>query len=203
MHMIFGVLALSLVLAGCSDPVAALPTVDGGTHSQHSGPSASASTPKVIVQEIAAPESISIPKIGAESTLEHVGLVNGEIDIPPATQPEQAAWWDGSPRPGEVGPAVILGHVDGEVDGRAGQPGVFHKLHTLKAGDLVTIDREDGSTVQFEVYKVERVPKDAFPAERVYGNTKSPELRLITCGGVFDRSSGHYVDNVIAYAKIV
>jgi sortase (surface protein transpeptidase) len=191
-----GALALSLVLAGCSDPVA-LPTFDGGNQAQYSVPSASASAPA----EVSAPESISIPKIGAESTLEHVGLINGEIDIPPATQPEQAAWWDGTPRPGEVGPAVILGHVDGEIDGRAGQPGVFFKLHTLTAGDVVDIAREDGSTVRFEIYKVERVAKDEFPNDRVYGNTSGPELRLITCGGVFNRSAGHYVDNVIAYAR--
>lgn len=198
MIKLVGAVALSLVLAGCSTPVA-LPQF-GNDQVQQYEPSASAIAPTII--EVAAPELISIPKIGAESTLEHVGLVNGEIDIPPATQPEQAAWWDGTPRPGEVGPAVILGHVDGEVDGRAGQPGVFNKLATLVAGDEVLVTREDGSVATFAVYKVERVPKAAFPADRVYGNTESPELRLITCGGVFDRGSGHYVDNVIAYAKI-
>lgn len=189
----------ALVIAGCSTPVA-LPTF-GNDQAQTYEPSApTAALPEPV--EVAAPEWISIPKIGAESTLEHVGLVNGEIDIPPATQPEQAAWWDGTPRPGEVGPAVILGHVDGEVDGRAGQPGVFNKIATLVAGDEVLVTREDGSVATFAVYEVERVPKEAFPADRVYGNTEQPELRLITCGGVFDRGSGHYLDNVIAYAKI-
>lgn len=183
----------ALALAGCSAPTVAIPTF-----TTTEAPVPANVTPSVVVSE---PEHVSIPRIGADSSLVAVGLVNGAIDIPPATQPLQAAWWDGSPRPGAVGPAVILGHVDGQIGGRRGQPGVFNRLAILRPGDAVSVRRRDGSTVHFTVYKVEKTPKAAFPADRVYGNTDGPELRLITCGGVFDRTARSYEDNIVAYAR--
>lgn len=151
------------------------------------------------------PTHLSVPAIEAESTLVSVPLVDGAIEVPPATKPMQAAWWNGSPRPGDLGPAVILGHVDGEIDGVAGRPGIFHRLDELEPGDEIVIDREGGSTAKFAVYLVERVPKadHAQAAGRIYGNTEGPELRLITCGGTFDHGAGSYRDNVIAFARIV
>lgn len=198
--MVRGALAALLIgVAGCSAAgcSAAVPVPQFEATPTYEIP-----PPADVPVAVADPTHVSIPKIGAESSLVHVGLVDGEIDIPPATDPLQAAWWNGSPRPGEVGPAAILGHVDGQIDGRRGQPGIFHQLHTLVPGDEVLVQRDDGSTVRFAVYTVERVDKDAFPNDRVYGNTDEPELRLITCGGRFNRNAGHYEDNVIAYARI-
>ncbi|MGH3862358.1 class F sortase [Actinokineospora sp.] len=142
------------------------------------------------------PVSVEIPKIGAKSSLVPVGLTtDGALDVPPTSQPLQAAWYGLGPMPGEVGPSVVLGHVDGD-----GKPGIFHQLTKLTPGDEVLIAREDGSTLTFVVRRLQQVRKDAFPTEEVYGDTAGPELRLITCGGSFDRATGNYRDNVIAYA---
>lgn len=157
--------------------------------------------PPVQTVEVGDPKNVEIPAIGAKSTLTHTGLIVGsegpELQVPPVTQPEQASWFYGSPRPGEAGPAVILGHVDG-----SGRNGVFFRLHELKPGDDVLVTGDDGKVRTFDVTKVEQVDKDTFPTERVYGDTEGPELRLITCGGVFDRGVGHYTDNVVVYATL-
>jgi sortase (surface protein transpeptidase) len=90
---------------------------------------------------------------------------------------------------------VIAGHVDS----RSG-PAVFYRLDELVAGDRVEVTRSDGTVFAYRVATVETRPKDAFPTARVYGPTPGPELRLITCGGAFDRNSRHYRDNVIVTA---
>jgi hypothetical protein len=145
------------------------------------------------------PVSIDIPKIGAHSSLVPLGLnADNTIEVPPVTTPLQAGWYTYAPTPGEVGPAVVLGHVDGNH-----QKGIFFRLKELAAGDRVSVARKDGSTALFEVTKVHQVPKQDFEGEGVYDDTADPELRLITCGGVFDRGAHNYVDNIVVYARLV
>ncbi|MEV6829757.1 class F sortase [Amycolatopsis sp. NPDC051102] len=145
------------------------------------------------------PVSIDIPKIGARSSLVPLGLnPDNTVQVPPVTTPLQAGWYTYAPTPGETGPAVVLGHVDGNH-----QKGIFFRLKELAAGDRVSIARKDGTTAVFEVTKVHQVPKKDFEAEGVYDDTAGPELRLITCGGVFDRSAHNYVDNIVVYARLV
>ncbi|MFD2415343.1 class F sortase [Amycolatopsis pigmentata] len=144
------------------------------------------------------PTHVRIPKIGVESTLVPLGLnKDGTLQVPPLNQAMQAGWYRLGPTPGEVGPAVIAGHVDGD-----GHKGVFYDLKSLAPGDDIDIDREDGTTAHFRVDHVSEVPKNAFPTEAVYGDTDTPELRLITCGGAFDRSARSYVDNIIVFADL-
>jgi sortase (surface protein transpeptidase) len=145
------------------------------------------------------PVSIDIPKIGAHSTLVPLGVnADNTIQVPPVSTPLQAGWYTYAPTPGEVGPAVVLGHVDGNH-----RKGIFYRLKELAAGDRVSIARKDGTTALFEVTKVHQVPKQDFEKEGVYDDTAGPELRLITCGGVFDRSAHNYVDNIVVYAQLV
>lgn len=122
---------------------------------------------------------------------------DGTLPAPSGARKDDAAWYDGSPTPGQPGPSVIEGHVT-----YGGEPSVFFELGAVQKGDRVTVDREDGRTATFEVYDVARFPKDAFPTEDVYGNTAGPELRLITCGGSVD-SDGRHADNVIVFARLV
>lgn len=144
------------------------------------------------------PSWIDIPSIGARSTLVELGLdANKSIQIPPVDKPLQAGWYKYSPTPGQVGPSVVVGHIDGDH-----QKGIFWRLHDVKPGDKVSIGRADGITVTFTVNKVDRVQKSAFPTSAVYGNTADPELRLITCGGAFDATTGHYLENLIVYATM-
>lgn len=178
----------------------------GGEHApavQGTDPSAAAPAPSGPPEPAPddGPVSLSIPTIGVTSVLNHLGLnTDGTLEVP-ARGPhyDEAAWFHGSPEPGEVGPAVLLGHVNGT----GGTPSVFYDLAQLSEGDLVDVTDGDGSTSTFEVYLTQRYPKDRFPTMAVYGDTEGPELRLITCGGVWDSATGHYRDNTVVYARVV
>ncbi len=150
--------------------------------------------------ERSVPTRVQIPSIGVDSSLLHLGLADdGTVAVPqPGPGYDKAAWFTGSPTPGEVGPAVLEGHVDSVKNG----PSVFYRLGALKKGATVAVTREDGQVVEFTVDRAVRYPKDAFPTLEVYGNTDGPELRLITCGGSFDSGAGHYRDNVVVYAHL-
>jgi LPXTG-site transpeptidase (sortase) family protein len=106
-------------------------------------------------------------------------------------------WYGEAPTPGERGPAVLAAHVDWNHE-----KGAFYDLRTLETGDEVTVDRADGVRAVFRVGRVAQYPKDQFPTEEVYGDVDRPELRLITCGGDFDRNAHSYRDNVVVYAYL-
>lgn len=143
------------------------------------------------------PVRLVIPSIDVDTDLMDLGLRgNGTLEVPPEGFP--AGWFTGASSPGELGPAIIAGHVDW-----GGQPGVFFDLSYLSVGDEVTVERADGSTVVFAVTSVEHFSKAAFPTQAVYGDLAYPGLRLITCGGAFDRKTGHYVDNIVAFAELL
>ena len=145
------------------------------------------------------PTELSVPRIGAKSSLIPLGLNPDEtVEVPPVEKPTQAGWYKHARTPGESGPAVLLGHVDGNK-----QPGIFFRLKELAAGDEVEVSRKDGTTAKFRVRKTEQIAKDSFPTEAVYGETDQPELRLITCGGSFDQAAHSYRDNIIVYATLI
>ena len=146
-----------------------------------------------------APVRLDIPSIGVHtSTFVDLGrAADGSIEVP--TNFAAAGFYTPGPTPGQFGPSVIAGHVDSHQG-----PAVFYRLGALRAGATIAVGRKDGSTATFVVDKVASYPKARFPTSEVYGNTTSrAELRLITCGGSFDDRSGHYVDNVIAFAHLV
>lgn len=165
-----------------------------------SQPSTAPSAPEIAVEPRApqaVPTSLSIPKIDVDTELEQLGIQDdGALATPVDT--DLAGWFSGGPRPGAVGPAVIAGHVSWN-----GDPSVFFRLTELEPGDIVTVHQEDGSEADFEVTRLEQHDKDEFPTVSVYGNTDEPELRLITCGGEFDSSIGHFDDNIVVFAELV
>jgi LPXTG-site transpeptidase (sortase) family protein len=174
-------------LAGCSS---------SDTKANTAAPATTAATQGGLAHSI--PTWLQVPSIDAKSSLMRLGLnPDNTIEVPPVTQPLLAGWYENSPTPGQVGPAVILGHIDG-----SHEEGIFWRLHEVKVGDKVLVGRQDGSTVTFVVTKVQQVSKDQFPTPAVYGNTSDPEIRLITCGGVFDTKTHNYVDNTIVYGKM-
>jgi hypothetical protein len=143
------------------------------------------------------PASIWINSIGAGSELIDLGLnADGSLEVP--VDFGVAGWWKRGPRPGDPGPAVITGHLDSSKG-----PGVFAKLGRVKPGDEITVRRNDGTKLTFAVTRIDRYPKRAFPTRNVYTGTDAPELRVITCGGTFDRSSASYEDNIVVFAKLV
>lgn len=148
----------------------------------------------------AEPTAINIPAIGVESTLEQVGLrPDGSIEVPAGSNYDEPAWYRHSPTPGELGPSVILGHVDSAARG----PSVFFRLGELEPGDTISVARRDGTTAVFEVDAVRSYSKDRFPTRKIYGNTDHAALRLITCGGDFNQRTGLYTANIVAFAHLV
>lgn len=142
----------------------------------------------------AVPERVVIPSLGVDAPLE--SLVRDETGwIQPPVLVDQAGWYRDGVVPGDIGPSVIAGHVDSRIG-----PGVFLRLSELAPGDIVDVVLSDGTTRTFAVTGSMSVPKEDFPTEDVYGPTPTAQLRLITCGGVFDDSYGHYVDNVVVSA---
>jgi hypothetical protein len=148
------------------------------------------------VQHTVPPVSLTIPAIGVRTKLVDLGLnSNGTLQVPASTV--VAGWYSGSPAPGSVGAAVIAGHVDS----RAGL-GVFFWLHALRPGDLIYVGRSDGTMAVFTVTSVRTYAKNQFPTAAVYGPVPDTELRLITCGGTFDRTLGSYLSNVVVFARL-
>ncbi len=151
--------------------------------------------PPVVDPQAADPVRVEIAALGVDAPIVPLGLDEaGELEAPADT--DDAGWWTEGPEPGEKGPAVIAGHLDSLTG-----PAVFYGLDALTAGDVISVVRADQSRVQFAVVRTEQHAKDAFPTGAVYGATAGAELRLVTCGGAFERSTGHYLDNVIVFAS--
>jgi sortase (surface protein transpeptidase) len=178
---------------------AAAPTVVAHVPSPSASP-AETVPPAPAVLPDSKPVALAIPKIGVRSVLIHVGQsARGGIEMPPPGPTyDDAGWYRHSPTPGSLGPAIIVGHVDSAAAG----PSVFFDLGNLRPGDRVVVTRADGSDAVFTVEGIRRFRKDRFPTELVYGNTGHAALRLITCGGPFDTSSGHYEDNIVVFASL-
>jgi len=201
--------ALALLVTGCSAPATPeLPAPWSDPLAVSSAPLAVSPAPLAVspaplavssteVLAESEPTRIRIPGIDVDSDLIDLGLqADGTMEVP--ADGSVAGWYTGAPTPGELGPAVIAAHVDWK-----GEPGVFVELGDLTPGEDVRIERADGVTAVFRVSRVERYAKDRFPTDVVYGDIDHAGLRLITCGGDFDRGALSYVDNVVVYAGLV
>jgi len=192
---------VAVAVAGCASESHAVrpPAVlasgrGGGPAGQPAGVAPAGTAPPL---QSSVPVWVQIPAIAVDSPLTGLGLQHdGTMQTPPAGFP--AGWYTGAPTPGQLGPAIIAGHVDW-----AGHPGVFYNLRDLKPGDRVFVARTDGRAAVFRVSRVEEFAKDAFPTGAVYGNIDHAGLRLITCGGSFDQQAASYRDNIVAFADLV
>jgi len=176
-------------LCGCTIPPTRGPAAGYGS-------SAAPATPPVLMSK-SKPVHLHIPAIATDAELIDLGLrSDGTMEVPP--DGVQAGWYTGAPTPGELGPAIIAGHVDWR-----GHPGVFNRLRDLGPDDQIDITREDGSTAMFRVTRREQYPKNAFATAAVYGDIDHAGLRLITCGGSFDAKARSYADNIVVFADLV
>ena len=144
------------------------------------------------------PTRLRIPKIDIDTTfVVPLGLApSGEVAVPDSDT--EVGWYQYSPTPGELGPSVVLGHVDSYTG-----PAIFFYLGQLEPGDDVYIDRADGSTAHFIVEELERPKQSEFPTAKVYGNLNYAGLRLITCSGLYERGKQRYTHNLVVYARLV
>ena len=145
----------------------------------------------------AQPLDVAIPRLDVASPLVRLGRDDqGAMEVP--RDPATAGWYHLGPAPGALGPAVIAGHVTWNQ-----VPAVFFRLAELRQGDVVKVTRADDQVAVFEVTQVTTYAKSHFPTRAVFGGIDHAGLRLITCGGEFDRSSARYSDNVVAFATLV
>ncbi|MFD4539883.1 class F sortase [Streptomyces bauhiniae] len=189
-------LALGLALAACG-------TQDSTGHAAPPPPSpvstpAAAPAKSVAPMARSLPVRVTIPSAGVDTgPILELGLAaDGTVEVPSVAQAGRIGWYSKGVTPGEMGPAVLIGHYD-TVKG----PAVLRNVGRIKQGARITVARADGSAAVFSVRTVEQVDKDAFPTAKVYGDTPRPELRLITCGGAIE--NGHRPDNIIIYGDLV
>ena len=151
--------------------------------------------PAVVARSV--PVAVRIPAIGLAVWLTQLGLnANGTVAVPTSVQ--VPGWFSPGPSPGQVGSAVILGHVDSTQG-----PGVFFQLRTLQPGNQIEVNLADGVIATFKVTSVVEYQKTAFPDQKVYGSNGSSALQLVTCGGAFDPQTGHYLSNIVVYSSFV
>lgn len=158
------------------------------------GPVSALPTPSAAAPPVARPVGLIIPAIGVRTRLVELGVTAaGALQVPATTT--VAGWYADSPPPGAVGSSVIVGHVDSYLG-----PGVFFRLGLLHAPERIYVRRADGTLAVFRVTAVHTYLKSRFPTAAVYGPAPGPQLRLITCGGVFDTVLRSYLSNVVVYA---
>ena len=176
------------VLAAAHAPARPAPVPDGPW---------AVAPPQAATRRVPPPVSLTIPAIDVRTRLIRLGLTAAGALRPPRST-AVAGWYTGSPPPGAAGSAVIAGHVDSYTG-----PGVFFRLRLLHRGDRIYVRQAGGRVAVFGVAAVRRYAKARFPTPVVYGATPTPQLRLITCGGTFDRARGSYLSNVVVYATMV
>lgn len=192
----------SLAAATPAPSTAPSPTKGAPTPLKTSGtPGRQAPTSVGPVLSRSVPLVLDVPSIGIRGArLVQLGLVkDGSIQVPPVGAGSPAGWFRGSPAPGQLGPSVILGHVDSAAAG----PAIFYRLGALRPGETATVTRADGTVAVFRINSVEKYAKNNFPTLQVFGNTDHAALRLITCGGTFDPSKHSYEENIVVYANLV
>ncbi|MEV6972474.1 class F sortase [Kitasatospora sp. NPDC093806] len=141
-----------------------------------------------------APTRIRIPAVRLDAPVTGLGLDrDGHLQTPPEADRNLAGWYRGGAAPGQLGTAIIAGHVDNHTG-----PAVFYHLGSLHRGDRVEILREDGRTAVYQLYAIEVHDRKDFPDDRVYRQAADAQLRVITCGGGYDEAHG-YEGNVVAY----
>ena len=171
--------------------------------SEEAAPSSSeepeAAAPEDDVLPAAVPTRVRVPSLDVDSPLMELGLQeDGTVEVPPTGEGSPAGWYRNSPTPGERGPAILLGHV-GNAHGRLG---VFGRLAELAPGDVVEVDREDGTTAVFRVDRAVSYERSEFPVDEVYGNTDDAQLRLITCDA-YSAWTGRWEANHVVYATLI
>ena len=179
------------------DAEEATPSSEGAAPSS-SDEEPDAAAPEAGVLPAAVPTRVRVPSVDVDSPLLELGLQeDGTVEVPPTGEGSTAGWYRNSPTPGERGPAILLGHV-GNAHGRLG---VFGRLAELEPGDVVEVDREDGTTAVFRVDRAVSYERSEFPADEVYGNTDDAQLRLITCDA-YSAWTGRWEANHVVYARL-
>jgi len=142
------------------------------------------------------PVMLKVPAIKLSAPIVKTGLeTGGALHVPGS--PEQTGWYSLGTIPGDIGPAVITGHLDS-----AQGPGVLFNLKKIKPGDEIDVVRDDGSIAVFSAEKLARYPQDNFNTQAVYGPINTAGLRIITCSGIYNKAAKHYSDDLVVFGSL-
>ncbi|MFJ4190600.1 class F sortase [Kitasatospora sp. NPDC089509] len=176
-------------------PAALAPAVPGAATAPASPAAAAPGAPAL---KRAKPTRLRIPQIAVDAPFTELTLnPAGQLNAPPPDDKNLVGWYRDGVTPGERGSAVVAGHVD-----TTKGPAVFLLLSMLLPGNKIEVSRADGTVAVFSVDSVETFAKDAFPDQKVYGKTPDAQLRVITCGGAYDKKKRDYLDNVVVFAHL-
>jgi sortase (surface protein transpeptidase) len=143
-----------------------------------------------------APVHLSIPSLGISVPVTQLGLnSNGSVVVP--TSFHIPGWYKDGYAPGQKGSAAILGHVDS-----TSGPGVFYRIVNMKVGQIVQVTLADHVRLKFKVIGLRQYTKANFPERLVYGPSTFSALDLVTCGGVFDATTHHYLSNIVVFTAL-
>jgi hypothetical protein len=187
-----------LPVAAAAPSTAAAPPAAPSASAAHPAPAPAKAAPTAGAMPASAPTRLRIRAINVDAPFTGLTLgPSGALNPPPVDNKNLVGWYQDGVSPGEDGTAVVVGHVDTTTG-----PAVFLLLSSLKPGSTVDVTRADGSVATFSVDSVQAFAKDAFPDQQVYGQAADPELRLITCGGAYDKTRKDYTDNVVVFAHL-
>lgn len=182
MRKLLPLLLVGFVLAGCGTTADDQWSAPGGSNPASSYP---------------VPISVDVPSVNISAAVQPITMVSDALDVSALdAEPMDAGWYSKSAKVGQVGPMVLAAHIN------YNGPGAFGRLHLVKPGATVTVTGDDLSEKTYVIYQVDQPKKAQFPTEAVYGRVDQPEIRLITCGGVFDKTRHSYVDNFVAYGRL-
>lgn len=143
------------------------------------------------------PRELIVPSLGIATSIGQLGLqANHQVQVPASVH--TVGWFRFGPTPGQVGSAVILGHVDSYLG-----PGIFFNIKSLPVGALIEVRLANRSTALFRVTSVVQYAKSSFPDALVYGSSGERELNLVTCGGTFNRATGGYESSIVVFSRLV
>ncbi|WP_371678412.1 class F sortase [Streptomyces sp. NBC_01276] len=148
----------------------------------------------------AMPARIDVPAMGVQAPVIARGLdADGAVEPPPYELPGTVGWWGAGPAPGAAGTALMVGHVD-----TRSKPAVFFGLSTLRPGEKIRVARADGTIAEFTVEDVRVYERAGFDPHKAYGPRVKgrAELRLVTCGGTYDKAARQYSANVVVSAYL-
>ena len=190
--------AVLAALTGCSAGTTPPTTPPARVSEATAAPAPTASAAPVRALGRSLPVRVQLPAAGVDTgpVLELGLAADGTVEVPSVEDADRIGWYDKGVTPGETGPAVLIGHFDTDRG-----PAVLKNVSRVRVGDEIAVTRADGKVAVFRVRELEQVDKKTFPTAKVYGDTRRPELRLITCGG--ELVDGHRPDNIILYADLV
>lgn len=144
------------------------------------------------------PTRLRIPALNIDAKVQQTGLTkSGAMGTP--SNFTDVAWYKYGPAPGQVGSAVIDGHVDNGLS----LAGVFKHLGDIKTDDDVYVTMQSGTQLHFKVSDIEIYPYKDAPSDLIFNRADTVRLNLVTCDGTWVKGDKTYNERLVVYTTLV